>query len=85
MFIAEIKMCIRDRRDAFIVQIFELDPYEDSFYSKLIDTMGDEDDSIGKFSEFFGVKMCIRDRVKNSTTSVTLWLSVTQNAPSTVS
>lgn len=39
------------------MQIFELDPYEDSFYSKLIDTMGDEDDSIGKFSEFFGVNI----------------------------
>lgn len=46
-----------EKRDAFIVQIFELDPYEDSFYSKLIDTMGDEDDSIGKFSEFFGVNI----------------------------
>ena len=46
-----------EKRDIFITQIFQLNPYDDEYYTKLIQAMGDKDNSIGKFSEFFGVNI----------------------------
>ena len=46
-----------EKRDIFINDIFQLNPYQRDFYKVLIQMYGDKDQSFGIFSDFFGMNV----------------------------